>query len=166
MSSHPCSRALYHTWSKSYKHKRYFLITHYKKSKAPHQKSSTTLAIEPNNILGSEPGDTPHSESVVTVVVVCTRVDVATVYVQVVCVGSTVGRTRPPVAVVSTVVEGAIVDVPGIQNSLPTHGVTKFFYATINLSLVWHLTYPHRLFCILGELLDPIDQKSPQVAGA
>ncbi len=60
-------------------------------------------------------GDTPHSVSVVTVGVVCTRVDVATVYVQAVRVVSTVRRTRPPVAVGSTVVEGAIVDAPGIQ---------------------------------------------------
>ena len=67
--------------------------------------------VDISNLLA---GETPHSESEVTVAAACTRVDADTVYGQAVCDASSARRTRPPEAAVSTVVEGATVDVPGI----------------------------------------------------
>ncbi len=110
--------------------------------------------VEKKN-LESEPGDTPHSESVVTVVVVCTRADVATVYVQVVCVVSIVRRTRPPVAVASTIVEGAIADVPGIRTTVPSRKQKLLFLSKAVAQLHANLTRLRELpaqgsFTILG----------------
>lgn len=69
--------------------------------------------------LGSEPGDTPHCATVAAVVVVSTWVHVAAIDVQVVRLGAIVRRTRPPVAVARSIVEGPIVHVPGISEMSP-----------------------------------------------
>ena len=68
--------------------------------------------------LGSERGgDTPDGHTVATIVVVGTGVEIATIEVEVVCIGSIrVGRTRPIVSVGPAIVERGIVDVAGSNN--------------------------------------------------